>query len=1003
MKKLFWGIVFCLANLGVFAQSNGVYQIKFLEVNRDNSDYAVAMLEDNKIVFTSAGTDSGSARKNFNPKKNLFVGEVDFDGEILNVQPVDKDIAKKYNTTGVAFTKDQKTVYFSRNNYTRSVSKQKKAKYRRMQIYRAEVGENGKWKNIEKLPFNLKDQSSGFPALNAANDKLFFVSDRQPSMGDTDIFVVDINPNGTFSEPRNLGKTINTSGSETTPYINAKNILYFASDGHEGKGGLDIFATEVFDNYVSDVYHLEAPINSIEDDFAYLINDETNTGFFSSNRLQGNENIDLYSFSLEKDKKVEDCFITVEGLVKDKMNQELLKDATIELLGLDNTLIQSISTKEDGFYSFKVPCSQEYNLVGNASNYKEASQRIEILENNYHKTLHSNLNLIPLKKNEIDDAKNLSKILNLSPIYFDFDKVVIRSDAKVELDKIVEIMKENPSIIVEAQAHTDSWGPASYNKGLSQRRAESTVNYIISKGIDPSRITGKGYGEERLLNDCEDPTQCPKSANQLNRRTEFVIVNSGASIKLNIKKDTKTELAESKPKVESLKASNQTVVKINHKSKVALTEVPKEVIKKEVELAKNEVAPTVGETLEQEAVVSSKSIAENTEIKEAKPEAKPQPQKVFTMTAAIATPVKSDNKAVNHIQDQRVKVLEKLAGLEDKYETSAKENQNHKASYDQEIEKIKNLRAEVTQNEDPGYSKIIFYNNEIISFNKTFQRLTNVQQKVSEENENIIVLSESSTKKPGERNNVTEYMEEQKAITIQKIDEIEKKFVHAKNMKPDFAEELLTEIEKVGVFRQEVQDNDQPTWDNIVEYKKTINSFNKSYKDILDEANGVRRRVSVRKTSFKNEDEATSQTSKNQVETLDETIKVEDVQVVAMKKGSGGNYAETNDPKKADLIKVTFKLLQDEKTSPGQKEAHLVLKSPKGSVANAKGVFISKENNEPSKFTDKTIISDDKRDVNVTMFVNKKGENFEKGIYPIQLYVNRQLVAASNLNLLASN
>ncbi|MGB5263350.1 MAG: OmpA family protein, partial [Lutimonas sp.] len=645
--------------------------------------------------------------------------------------------------------------------------------------------------DIEKLPFNDKHSSTGYPALSPDGKKLFFVSDRLPSQGGNDIFVVEIKNETDFGVPQNLGKTINTSGNETTPFINSNNIMYFASDGHETKGGLDIFAAEVFDNHVSEVYHLEEPINSLNDDFAYIINDQTNTGYFTSNRLQGNENNDLYAFNLEKDKSLEDCFITVEGLVKDKNTQALLKNANVELFDLNNKLIESIQTTDDGFYSFKVPCSEEYNLVGNSANYKEQKQRIEILENNYHKILHSNLNMTKLMKNEVDESKDLSKILNLAPIYFDFDKVTIRSDARSELDKIVKIMKEYPEITVEANAHTDSWGPAAYNKVLSEKRAQSTIDYIISQGIDPSRIKGKGYGEERLLNDCEDPGSCSRAENQLNRRTEFIITSSATSIRLDIHKKVNKDVAEIKPS-KGIETSDKSVAKVKVNKGIEKTEVkrsPKKVIA-EASVAKIMIEPEKANLNKNQKItlkskkaallVNEKDVADignsRTEMASIDPNIKPslvEPNEVetvldenveilsekwviaeeeeqpksygnITVSNATAEPNKSKNKALNHIENEKLKIDEKLKVLEQKYDEVLANNPSKKQSYFDEKEKISALRNEVSEANDIGYSNIIQYNNQIISFNKTYQRLQGAEnKKISTENENIIVISET--------------------------------------------------------------------------------------------------------------------------------------------------------------------------------------------------------------------------------------------------------------------
>src|SRR5210317_1811242 len=204
MKRGFILVFFLACFLQMAGQSTGKYQIKFLEVNKKNSDYGVAILDENKLIFTSADHKVTTAKKNYNPRKDLYKGDINFDGEIKNVKRVTKDINKKVNQTGVTYSKDGRTVYFSRNKYKKKLKKQNLPKNKRLLLYKADVAADGSWTNIKKLPFNKKKSSTGYPVLNSDDSKLYFVSDRLPSKGKTDIFVVDILKEGDFSKPRNL-------------------------------------------------------------------------------------------------------------------------------------------------------------------------------------------------------------------------------------------------------------------------------------------------------------------------------------------------------------------------------------------------------------------------------------------------------------------------------------------------------------------------------------------------------------------------------------------------------------------------------------------------------------------------------------------------------------------------------------------------------------------------------------------------------------------------------
>ena len=581
MKRGFILIFFLACFLQVSGQSTGTYQIKFLEVNKKNSDNGVAILDENKLIFTSADHKVTTAKKNYNPRKDLYKGDINFDGEINNVKRVTKEINKRVNQTGVTYSKDGRTVYFSRNKYKKKLKKQNLPKNKRLLLYKADVAADGSWANVKKLPFNKKKSSTGYPVLNADDSKLYFVSDRLPSKGNTDIFVVDILKEGDYSKPRNLGSFVNTDGNETTPYITNENILYFSSDGHKGLGKLDVFAVEVYDNATSEVYKLSSPINSINDDFAYIVNKDNNQGFFTSNRLQGDGFNDLYSFTLEEDVRPGKCFITVDGKVRDKQSYEALSGATVDLYSIDGSLIESVATYSDGTYQFTVSCAKEYQLVASNPDYLDDKKRIEILEENYHSALHTNMNLSKIEKKQ-------PAVERMSPIYYEYDDAQITEEAAREMDKIAEVMNQNDNLVIQASSYTDSRGTDAYNVRLSQRRAKAAVEYLKSKGIDQSRIKSKGYGEDKLINQCVNGVECREESHQMNRRTEFNFLNVPAKTNKKSSGSSKTKTAyQAKKSAVAVAAKSQKVEKAKTETKVELSEV-KEVPRKEPVVAEIE-------------------------------------------------------------------------------------------------------------------------------------------------------------------------------------------------------------------------------------------------------------------------------------------------------------------------------------------------------------------------------------------------------------------------------
>ena len=542
MKNIFLSIFVALTSLTLAAQtSSGKHHIKYLEINTTQSDYGVTFLDDDTVVFTTPTDENSNISQS-----DLYVGDIDEKGEIVNKEPIEGIKAdKKVSKTGITFSKDQKTVYFSAKKYKRRRNKNK------AQLFKAIIDSSGSWINIEKLPFNNKKYSAGEPTLSKDGKKLYFASDRPSSYGGTDIFVVNINEDGTYGEPTNLGDKINTSGDEVTPYITDSNILFYSSNGREDSyGNLDVYATEIFSNMASEPLHLESPVNSINDDFAYIVNSNNKGGFFSSNRLQGQDNNDMYSFIIE-DIIPEKCSQQIAGVVRDKKTMEILKDAAMTLFDNDGNQVQQVLTDKNGEYSFDLDCSQTYTLVASSLYYSKEEHIINTANYNRAPELAANKFLTKMTGAELEEAlaaaingeepvnekvevkepetaKEIVKeeVVSINEIYFDFDKSDIREDATEELDKVVDLMKENSSIKIEVSSFTDSRGSSAYNVKLSNRRAQSTIDYLVSNGIDRSRLTGKGYGESRMINKCINGVECSEAAHQKNRRTEFVILNN---------------------------------------------------------------------------------------------------------------------------------------------------------------------------------------------------------------------------------------------------------------------------------------------------------------------------------------------------------------------------------------------------------------------------------------------------------------------------------------------
>ena len=949
MKRGFVLIFLLACFLQVTGQSTGKYQIKFLEVNKNNSDYAVAILDENKLVFTSADHKVTSAKKNYNPRKDLFVGDIDFDGEIKNVKRVTKEVNKNFNQTGVTYTKDGKTVYFSRNKYWKKLKKQNLPKNKRLTLYKADVAADGSWTNIEKLPFNKNKSTSGYPVLNADDSKLYFASDRLPSKGKTDVFVVDILDDGSYSKPRNLGPNVNTEGNETTPFITNENILYFSSDGHEGYGKLDVFAVEIYDNATSEIYRLASPINSSNDDFAYIVNQDNNQGFFTSNRLQGAGFNDLYSFTLEEDVRPGECFISVNGRVIDKESFESIAGATVDLYSLDGSLIESVSTYNDGTYKFTVSCANEYELIASNPDYLDDKKRIEILEKNYHTALHTNLNLTRI-------AKKQPAVERLSPIYYEFDDATITEEAAKEMDKIVEVMNSNTNLIIEASSYTDSRGTDAYNIALSNRRAKAAVAYLKAQGIDASRIKSKGYGEEKLINQCVNGIECTDESHQMNRRTEFNFVNIPSTSKKTSSNSKKTKVAvqASKP------VQRRTVEPVEKKATVVESRV--EVI---TEAPKKTIEPKPDESVAEQAPVLEKSVAIEKQHVESIKTAEVD-YKIDAPAVMKKAEVKQPVVAVEKKEIITEPVVEKSIVAENKIEDQKKENvQLADAS----------VQMNESDNKEVKEAVIINYNSSIVATNP-------------------------------ESNKVLNYIGTEKSKMINQLTELEKKYEEAIPQYPKLADSLSTYKEKIADVIIKAKELEETGWSNIIDYKNNLLFFKKRYRDFM--VMNSRGKVSGSSTRVDRQ-VAHAQSAPKQVKfeeqdivdlaVMEENLSVDNVEITAMKMNGNGKYQKTNNANKTDLIKVSFKLLSNEKVGSGQKEAHVVLQNPKGDVEEAKGIFKIKDTETETKYTDHAIINYNNHDMNVTMFIQRRGNNYEKGVYPIKVFLEGELMAVTKLDL----
>ncbi len=501
--------------------NSGRYTIEDAGINSKYSDYS-SFVYDNKIYFASA-RDTG----NFSQRKHKWTGEYFTNLYFADVDPATGSSAKvnkfktaintKFHESSPVFTKDGKTVYFTRNNYANGKKGKDDNKITLIKIYKATLDNNGKWGNITELPFNSDNYSVGHPALSPDEKTLYFASDMPGTIGQSDIYKVSINGES-YGPPQNLGNTINTEGKETFPFVTSENEIYFASDGHPGLGGLDVFVGNIEDNgTISNIQNVGADINSPKDDFAYIIDPVSRRGYFSSNKDGGQGSDDIYKF-LETRKL--QCVQTLEGIITDLSTNAVLPGTKVTLY--EGTSIKNSTVSDaSGYYTFAVECGKTYNVRAEKEEYTTREVSVTIGKITGKTSLPIALEKSTCKVTIGDD---LGKCFGIKMIYFDLDKSNIRTEAALDLEKILDVLNNNPTMKLDIRSHTDSRATHQYNEALSNRRAKSTIDWLVKNGVAKNRLTGKGYGETQLVNGCSDGVNCSEEEHQMNRRSEFIIV-----------------------------------------------------------------------------------------------------------------------------------------------------------------------------------------------------------------------------------------------------------------------------------------------------------------------------------------------------------------------------------------------------------------------------------------------------------------------------------------------
>ncbi len=473
--------------------------------NSQFSDFGTFATSSN-IYFTSARGEADIKTKIYDWTGEPFLDIYKTTPGSSVVTPVDGEVNTVRHEGPLTISTDGNIMYFTRNNYLKNRNgKKDEQDVNHLKIYKATL-ENGEWENIEELPFNNNLYSVGHPSLSADGKTLYFVSEAPNGYGGSDIYKVSVE-NDTYGTPENMGPMVNTSGNEVFPFSAENGNFYFSSDGHKGYGLLDVFV--VTEEAPQKVQNLGEPVNSNLDDFGFSHTfGQEDRGYVSSNRPGGQGNDDIYEINILAP-------LVLKGKVTDSINGKPIPNATVRLLDQNNQQIAFLETDMDGNYETEIARDRIYPLEAKHIKYDTKSKRINTANMDDQTELVYNIELSPVR-----DVEYLAEI---NKIYFDFDKANIRPDAERELDKLINLMKnEYPELVIEIGSHTDRRGSDEYNRRLADRRAQSTFDYLVENGIAPDRIvTYKGYGEQRPEIEC---TNCNEQQHQLNRRSIFKVV-----------------------------------------------------------------------------------------------------------------------------------------------------------------------------------------------------------------------------------------------------------------------------------------------------------------------------------------------------------------------------------------------------------------------------------------------------------------------------------------------
>ena len=479
------------------------------DINSEYADFGGIVY--GKDFYFASGRNTSRKTYQWNEEPYLEIYKAtNVGGTMKNAELLNGDVNTKYHESNAVISADGKRMYFDRNDYFEGDYDKSANGINQINLYYAENIDGKGWSAVVSAPFNNNEYSTGHPALSQDGKTLYFVSDMPGGKGGSDIYMVAINSDGSLGTPERLGDNINTEGKELFPYLDSNGTLYFSSNGHMGIGGLDVFYAEAQGDGFDVVNNLGKGVNSSADDFAYKYDPTSQSGYVSSNREGGMGSDDIYMVEAVEIP----CEVTIAVLVTNQNTNAAVAGARVDLYDTMGNRLSTKTSNVDGMVSFKAACDQPHELQAVLADYESNAGKVASAND---QKVSVTIALKPIEEIIVEDQ------IVLNPILFDLDKSNIKPQAAFELDKVVSVMNKYPEMVIAVGAHTDSRATDAYNLTLSEARAQSTVQYIISKGINAKRISGKGYGETQPKVSCGD--NCSEAEHQLNRRSEFTIVN----------------------------------------------------------------------------------------------------------------------------------------------------------------------------------------------------------------------------------------------------------------------------------------------------------------------------------------------------------------------------------------------------------------------------------------------------------------------------------------------